>query len=240
MPLSPAAPPVRPTCKTCGGGRAGIDRSQQVTATPGRLQRVGSRLPWHSSPCWGPSIVHVYSVSLFAFHPFWVHHQPFFHQGLAIEAEGISHFAFPSHLVADDRATASAAGGSAEHWNHSSQSGRGNRGATQPRNTSAASLTQQQGVPLSLPQPRRKTLSRPSRDTVLRPNPRRKTEHERTGHCSLVPPFHSFRPDWSTPQSNTGDRQTSAVRHSNPSVVSPHNGASTRRPSHHLPSPMTD
>lgn len=65
------------------------------------------------------------------------HHQPFFHQGLAIEAEGISHSAFPSHLVADDRATASAAGGSAEHWNHSSQSGRGNRGATQPRNTSA-------------------------------------------------------------------------------------------------------
>lgn len=53
MPLSPAAPPVRPTCKTCGVGRAGIDRSQQVTATPGRLQRVGSRLPWHSSPCWG-------------------------------------------------------------------------------------------------------------------------------------------------------------------------------------------
>lgn len=182
MPLSPAAPPVRPTCKTCGVGRAGIDRSQQVTATPGRLQRVGSRLPWHSSPCWGPSIVHVYSVSLFAFHPFWVHHQPFFHQGLAIEAEGISHFAFPSHLVADDRATASAAGGSAEHWNHSSQSGRGNRGATQPRNTSAASLTQQQGVPLSLPQPRTEnpleTLAR--HRPPAKPTPQNRARKDRT------------------------------------------------------------
>jgi hypothetical protein len=75
-PLSPAAPPARPTCKTCevaarGGGwhaapngRWTARPSQQVTATPGSqngLQREGSRLPWHSSP---------WSLSMFILAPF--------------------------------------------------------------------------------------------------------------------------------------------------------------------------
>lgn len=164
-----------------------IDRSQQVTATPGR---VGSRLPWHSSPCSSPCLfcfpLHsILSVSII---------QPFLHQGLPIEACAFS-FHISCHLVADDRATASAAGGSAETWNHSSQSGRGNRGATQPRNTSAASLTQQQGVPLSLPQPRRKTLETletPRHRPPAKPTPQNRA---RKDIAPFVPPFHSFRPD---------------------------------------------
>lgn len=141
-----------------------IDRSQQVTATPGRLQRVGSRLPWHSSPCWGPSIVHVYSVSLSAFHPLWVHHQSIFHQGFPIEADGISHFLSPGRRRPSDSVGRGRISGD---WNHSSQSGRGNRGATQPRNTSAASLTQQQGVPLCLSP---NHVGKPSRDLLETPS----------------------------------------------------------------------
>lgn len=152
-----------------------IDRSQQVTATPGSLQRVGSRLPWHSTPCSSPCLfcfpLHsILSVSII---------QPFFHQGVPIEADGISHF--PLTWSPTTERQRRPRGGSAETWNHSSQSGRGNRGATQPRNTSAASLTQQQGVPLSLPQPRRKTLetlSTPRHHPPAKPTPQNRARKD--------------------------------------------------------------
>lgn len=103
-----------------------IDRSQQVTATPGSLQRVGSRLPWHSTPCSSPCLfcfpLHsILSVSII---------QPFFHQGVPIEADGISHF--PLTWSPTTERQRRPRGGSAETWNHSSQSGRGNRGQHSP------------------------------------------------------------------------------------------------------------
>jgi len=156
-------------------------------------------------------IVHVYSVSLCI--PPLIHHTPFCQHNstrrFTIEADGISHSPGrrrPSHSAGSGRISGD--------WNHSSQSGRDNRGATQPRNTSAASLTQQR--PSGSPPTTRKL----SRDTVVWP--KHAAKQSTKGHCPLVPPFHSFRPDWSTPQSNTSDRQTGAVRHSNPPVVLPH------------------
>lgn len=166
------------------------------------------------------------------------HHQSIFHQGFPIEADGISHFLSPGRRRPSDSVGRGRISGALEPLLPIRTGQQGGNTAQKYERRQSDTATRRPS--LSLPQPRRKTLSRPSRDTVLRPNPRRKTEHQRTGHCSPVPPFHSFRPDWSTPQSNTGDRQTSAVRHSNPSVVSPHNGASTRLSSHHLLSPMTD